>query len=75
MHGNADELCMDWYLPNYYARFGNETAVDPQGPTQAEVKQYWRDVADMEPNKDGPVSLMRQFAEKPPHVARGGSFG
>lgn len=33
VHGNVEELVLDWWDPNYYSRFKSSPAIDPIGPT------------------------------------------
>jgi formylglycine-generating enzyme len=77
VHGNADEICFDYYLPDYYKRFEDSTAVDPKGPSKKEV-QAWIDKQIDEALKAGKIHTvadLKTFRLQPSRVSRGGSFG
>jgi formylglycine-generating enzyme len=77
VHGNADEICLDYYLPDYYKQFAGSTAVDPRGPSKKQV-QAWIDQEIDEALKAGKIHSaadLRVSRFQPCRVSRGGSFG
>ena len=38
MHGNAQEMCQDWYSKDYYAEFVGKVVTDPAGPRSGEKR-------------------------------------
>ena len=77
LHGNADEICLDYYLPDYYKQFARSTAVDPMGPSKKQV-QAWIDKEIEEALKAGKIQTaadLKAAKFQRSHVSRGGSFG
>jgi formylglycine-generating enzyme len=76
VHGNADEICLDYYLPDYYKRFGQSTAVDPNGPSKKQVRA-WIDKELDEALKAGKIHTAADLKAppfQPRRVSRGGSY-
>jgi formylglycine-generating enzyme len=80
IHGNVAELCTDRYLPTYYRRFAEGTALDPKGPTELEVNECYEELATKTPGDDKAAPFYKLVAAsiargRYPYVSRGGSFG